>query len=177
LFQVGALTAFLDQAGMPLNHIKPHGMWVSPSEHGLRATSDPQYIVMQSDEQISDAAFRAMSHFKVPVYGLPNTLHEKMARKYEIPFVPEAFVDVNYDASGKLLGVPGSRKLTAEEIYAATKSLAIDGRIPAVDHTPIDVGVSNGPFTLCLHSDFKTCRENVKAARAAVDEANAKLYP
>jgi lactam utilization protein B len=36
LFQVGALTAFLDQAGMPLNHIKPHGMWVSASEHGLR---------------------------------------------------------------------------------------------------------------------------------------------
>lgn len=140
------------------------------------AISDPQYIVMQNDEQISDAAFRAMSHFKVPVYGMPNTLHEKMARRYGIPFVPEAFVDVNYDASGKLLGVPGSRKLTPEEIYAATKSLAIDGRIPAVDHTPIDVGVSNGPFTLCLHSDFKTCRENVKAARAAVDEANAKLY-
>jgi len=161
---------------MPLNHIKPHGMWVSRSERGVQSFTDPQYIVMQSDEQISDAALRAMSHFKVPVYGLPNTLHEKMAQKYGIPFVPEAFVDVNYDASGKLLGVPGSRNLTSKEIYAATKSLAIDGRIPAVDHTPIDVGVSNGPFTLCLHSDFKTCRENVKAARAAVDEANAKLY-
>lgn len=161
---------------MPLNHIKPHGMWVSRSERGVQSFTDPQYIVMQSDEQISDGAFRAMSHFKVPVYGLPNTLHEKMAQKYGIPFVPEAFVDVNYDASGKLLGVPGSRNLTSKEIYAATKSLAIDGRIPAVDHTPIDVGVSNGPFTLCLHSDFKTCRENVKAARAAVDEANAKLY-
>lgn len=29
LFQVGALKAFLDEAEMPLNHIKPHGMWVS----------------------------------------------------------------------------------------------------------------------------------------------------
>jgi UPF0271 protein len=142
----------------------------------IRVATDVQYIVMQNDEKISDAAFRAMSHFKVPVYGLPNTLHERMAQTYGIPFIPEAFVDVNYDASGKLLGVPGSRKLSSEEIYAATKSLAIDGRIPAVDHTPIDVGVSNGPFTLCLHSDFKTCRENVKAARKAVDEANAKLY-
>lgn len=131
---------------------------------------------MQSDEAISDAAFRAMSHFKVPVYGMPNTLHETMANKYGIPFVPEAFVDVNYDGGGKLLGVPGSRKLTPEEIYSATRNLAIDGRLPSVDYTPIDVGVSKGPFTICLHSDFKSCIENVKAARAAVDEANAKLY-
>jgi UPF0271 protein len=131
---------------------------------------------MQSDENLSDAAFRAMSHFKVPVYGMPNTLHETMAQKYNIPFVPEAFVDVNYDAKASLLGVPGSRKLSEEEIYEATKQLALEGRVPAVDYTPVDVGVSGGPFTLCLHSDFKTCRENVKAARAAVDEANAKLY-
>jgi UPF0271 protein len=131
---------------------------------------------MQKDEKISDAAFRAMRHFKVPVYGLPNTLHESMAKKYGIPFIPEAFVDVNYDAQGKLLGVPGSRKLGEKEIYEATKQLSLEGRIPAVDHTLLDVGVAGGPFTLCLHSDFKSCRENVRAARAAVDEANAKLY-
>jgi UPF0271 protein len=151
-------------------------MWVRYQGKGTVSPTDAQYIVMQHDEEISDAAFRAMRHFNVPVYGLPGTLHEQKAKEYGIPFIPEAFVDVNYDTSGKLLGVPGSRKLTPEEIYTATKTLAIDGRIPAVDHTLIDVGVSGGPFTLCLHSDFKACRENVKAARGAVDKANAKLY-
>jgi UPF0271 protein len=132
---------------------------------------------MQTDEKLSDAAFRAISHFKVPVYGMPNTFHESMAKKYNIDFIPEAFVDVNYDAKGVLLGVPGSRKLSEKEIYEATKQVALEGRIPAVDHSLVDVGVSGGPFTICLHSDFKTCRENIKAARAAVDEANATLYP
>lgn len=137
---------------------------------------DDKYIVMQTDEMISDAAFRAMSHFKVPVYGLPNTLHERMAKKYKIPFIPEAFVDVNYDAKGRLMGVPGSRKMAPEEIYSSTMELSMKGRLPAVDYTPVDVGVADGPFTLCLHSDFKACRENVKAARRAVDEANLALY-
>lgn len=161
LFQVGALKTFLDEAGMPLNHIKPHGMW---------------YIAMQSDESICDPAMKAISQFKVPVYGLPGTLHETMAKKYGVPFIPEAFVDVNYNSQGELLGVPGSRKLDPKEIYSVTKLLATKDKIPAVDHSPVDVGVAGAPFTLCLHSDFKTCRENIAAARKAVDEANALLY-
>lgn len=131
---------------------------------------------MQKDEALSDASFRAISKFNVPVYGMPNTLHETMAKKYNIPFVPEAFVDVNYDARAVLLGVPGSRKMGPDEIYSATKALSLEGRIPAVDYTQVDVGVGGAPFTLCLHSDFKGCVENVTAARKAIDEANAKLY-
>ncbi|WWD21797.1 hypothetical protein CI109_106285 [Kwoniella shandongensis] len=161
LFQVGALKAFLDEADVPLNHIKPHGMW---------------YIMMQNNDDVNDAAMRAISHFKVPVYGLPGTLHEFGAKKYGIPFIPEAFVDVNYSAEGVLLGVPGSRKMEPEEIYSATKSLGLKGMVPAVNHVAVDVGVRDKPFTLCLHSDFKTCRENVTAARKAVDEVNKELY-
>jgi len=132
---------------------------------------------MQNDELVSDAAMKAISHFKVPVYGLPGTLHETMAAKYGIPFIPEAFVDVNYDAKGHLLGVPGSRKMDAEEIYEITMKMATEDKIPAADHTMVDVGVSGKPFTLCLHSDFPDCIENVKAARRAVDGANSRLYP
>jgi len=161
MYQVGALKAFLDEAEVPLNHIKPHGMW---------------YIMMQNNEEVNDAAMRAMKHFKVPIYGLPNTLHESGASKHSIPFIPEAFVDVNYDNGGVLLGVPGSRKMSTEEIYEVTKRLGKEGILPSVDYKPLDVGVKGKPFTLCLHSDFKACRENVAAARRAVDEVNAEVY-
>ncbi len=146
---------------MPLNHIKPHGMW---------------YIQMQYDEDINDAAMKAISTFRCPVYGLPGTLHESGARKYNIPFIPEAFVDVNYSQDGRLLGVPGSRNMTTEEIYDATLQLCKTGSIPSVDRTDVNVGVEGKPFTLCLHSDFPTCRENLAAARKAVDEMNAEMY-
>jgi UPF0271 protein len=131
---------------------------------------------MQRDETLCDAAMKAIQHFNVPVYGLPGTLHETMAAKYDIPFVKEAFVDVNYDEEGSLLGVPGSRKMTPEQIYEVTKELGETGMLPSVKHKMIDVGVKGKPFTLCLHSDFKACRENVAAARRAVDEVNAALY-
>jgi UPF0271 protein len=131
---------------------------------------------MQNDETISDAAMKAIAHFRVPVYGMPGTLHETKAAKYGVDFVPEAFVDVNYTAEGVLLGVPGSRKPTPDGIFDATMQLATEGKLPAVDFTPVDIGVSGKPFTLCLHSDFPGCVENVKAARRAVDEANARLY-
>jgi UPF0271 protein len=132
--------------------------------------------MMQDNEELNDAAMRAMKHFQVPIYGLPNTLHESGAEKHDIPFIPEAFVDVNYNNSGALLGVPGSRKMSTEEIYEVTKKLGKEGILPSVDYTPLDVGVKGKPFTLCLHSDFKACRENVAAARRAVDEVNAELY-
>ena len=132
--------------------------------------------MMQDNEELSDAAMRAIKVFDVPVYGMPNTLHESNAKKYGVPFVPEAFVDVNYTAKGVVLGVPGSRKMNDEEIYSATKRLGQEGMVPAIDHTLIDVGVRDEPFTICLHSDLKGCVEKVTAARKAVDEVNAELY-
>jgi UPF0271 protein len=132
--------------------------------------------MMQNDETMCDAAMRAIKHFDVPVYGLPSTLHETFAAKYNIPFIPEAFVDVNYSSNGVLLGVPGSRKMSTEEIHDVTKQLGKEGVLPSVDHKLIDVGVGKKPFTLCLHSDFATCRENIAAARKAVDAVNRELY-
>ncbi|KAJ9104965.1 hypothetical protein QFC19_003762 [Naganishia cerealis] len=134
------------------------------------------YIMMQTDETLSDAAMRAIKHFNVPVYGLPGTLHETFAAKYNIPFIPEAFADVNYSNDGVLLGVPGSRKLSPQEIHDVTKQLGMEGVLPSVGHKLIDVGVAGKPFTLCLHSDFAACRENLAAARKAVDAVNEELY-
>jgi UPF0271 protein len=48
--------------------------------------------------------------------------------------------------------------------------------VPSVDFKAVDLGVKGTPFTICLHSDFKACRENIRAARKAVDEANQQLY-
>lgn len=41
LYQVGALKVFLDEAGLPLNHIKPHGMWASLSRLFITTYPDP----------------------------------------------------------------------------------------------------------------------------------------
>src|SRR5262245_46405234 len=55
IYQVGALSGFLEREGMPLNHIKPHG-----ALYGMAARS----------EEIARAIARAAKIFKVPLMGL-----------------------------------------------------------------------------------------------------------
>jgi UPF0271 protein len=178
---------FLDEAGLPLNHIKPHGMWASrqllldsvpltKADHAPVQSSISQYILMQTDEAFNDATMRAIKHFNVPLYGLPNTLHQTGAAKHGIPFIPEAFVDLNYSNAGHLLGVAQSNPMTPEYIYGVTKKLGTTGVLPSVTGEELDIGVKGGPFSVCIHSDFEKCVENLKAARRAVDEVNAELY-
>src|SRR5512144_2709666 len=61
-YQTGALVAFLDAEGMPLNHVKPHG-----ALYGMAAR----------DEKIADAIADAVLPFRVPILGMAFTAHEK----------------------------------------------------------------------------------------------------
>ena len=85
LYQIGALVAMLKSEGMELNHVKPHGM---------------MYRMMKEQEPLADAVMRAVKIYNVPVMGLPTTNHETFAKKYDIPFIPEFFPDLQYDTQG-----------------------------------------------------------------------------
>ena len=66
MYQVGALKAFLDEYNMPLNHIKPHGSL---------------YVMASKDEEIARAIADAVETFNVSIYGMANTVHEKIYKK------------------------------------------------------------------------------------------------
>jgi len=66
IYQTGALKAFLDTEGLPLNHIKPHG-----ALYGMAAR----------DETIAGAIANAARIFGVPVLGMAFTAHEAAYRK------------------------------------------------------------------------------------------------
>ncbi len=63
IYQIGALKGFLDVAGVPLAHLKPHG-----ALYGMAARM----------EHIAHAVADAAEVYKVPVLGLAGTLHEKI---------------------------------------------------------------------------------------------------
>ncbi len=87
-YQVGALKAFLDAEGMPLNHIKPHGAL---------------YVVASRDENVAHAVADAVDIFKVPVMGMPNTLHEKIYSERGLKFLAEYYTDLDYNDDGSLI--------------------------------------------------------------------------
>ena len=88
LYQIGALKAFLDAEGVALNHIKPHG-----ALYGMAARM----------EDIAEAVADAADVYKVPLFGMKGTLHEKVYQRRGHTFVAEYYADLDYNAEGGLI--------------------------------------------------------------------------
>lgn len=86
-YQVGALKAFLDAEGMPLHHVKPHGVL---------------YGMMYRDKEVCRAVYEGVPK-GTTVFGLAGTFHEEVAKELSLPFVAELYGDVKYSKDGTLV--------------------------------------------------------------------------
>jgi UPF0271 protein len=133
-YQVGALKAFLDAEGMPLNHVKPHG-----ALYGMAAR----------DEKIAAALADAVLPFGVPILGMAFTAHEKAYQDKGIEFVPEFYADLEYDGEGNLIL---SRVHDAvDPAQAASRVLRMMRDQAVTTTTGRDIPVK--ATTVCVHSD------------------------
>ena len=85
MYQTGAIKAFLDEYGMPLNHIKPHG-----SLYGVSA----------KEEDVAHGIADAAEIFNVGIFGMVNTFHEKVYKERGVKFYGEFYSDLEYDETG-----------------------------------------------------------------------------
>lgn len=148
IYQIGALKGFLEAEGMTLNHIKPHG-----SLYGMAGRL----------EEIAQGVCDAADVFKVPLYGVVNTLHEKVYTARGHAFVAEYYADLDYNDEGMMIITREHRavepKVAAERCLRAVtegKSTSISGKEFA---TRAD--------SICVHSDTP----NAVAIAAAVRDA------
>lgn len=150
IYQVGALKGFLDAHGLPLNHIKPHGVlygMASRLEHAAHAVCD------------------AADVFKVPLLGMAGTLHEKIYPARGHAFVAEFYADLDYSDEGTLVI---TRKHDARDpVDAAARCLRAitEGKTKSLGGKDIAVRCES----ICVHSDTP----NAVAVAAAVREAVA----
>ena len=99
-YQVGALTGFLDAVGAPLHHIKPHGAL---------------YGMLSRSEELMESACDVAEQYDVPILGLPNTAHQRVALRRGLAFISEYYVDLDYDDDGTVIvGRTGSHHDLAE---------------------------------------------------------------
>ncbi|KAG7844618.1 hypothetical protein KL941_003994 [Ogataea angusta] len=159
MYQTGALKAFLDAEGMPLNHIKPHG---------------ELYFYVERDEEVMRAVLRAAQIFKVPVIGAKNAHYEKVAKEMGVDLIQELYLDVDWSADGKLVPPALSRPKNPSIIYSDLVEVAETDELSCVSGEKIKFNFGETPFMLCLHSDMPTALGNVTEARKAIDEINKK---
>ncbi len=149
IYQVGALIGFLKAEGMELNHIKPHG-----ALYGMAA----------GDESIAHAVCDAADVFDVPLFGMKNTLHEKIYKARGHRFVAEFYADLDYDDDGRLLitreHAPVDPKTAAKRCLRAVK----EGKTKSVNGVDIEVGSD----CVCVHSDTPNAIAVARAVRRAI---------
>lgn len=154
VYQIGALKGFLDQAGVALSHLKPHG-----ALYGMAARM----------EHIAEAVADAAEIYNVPVMGLAGTLHEKIYKARGVGFLAEFFADLEYDDEGGLII---TREHSAvDPAHAASRVIQAvrEGTVPSTNGKPVSVQAE----TVCIHSDTPNAVAVAKAVHEGISQLKA----
>src|SRR5689334_19633089 len=87
VYQAGAIRAFAEAAGGSLQHVKPHGAL---------------YTSIVGDQELAQAVAEAVGMLGPDVILLMPPAVAPAAAGAGVQFVPEGYVDLDYDANGKL---------------------------------------------------------------------------
>lgn len=148
-YQVGALVSFLDQYGMKLNHLKPHG-----ALYGMAA----------KQEHIAHAVADVGVQYDVPVFGLTGTLHEEIYKGRGLGFCPEFYADLSYDDDGWIVITREHGRKDPKDAAARSLKAVTEGTTTSINGNEVKVDVAS----ICLHSDADNSLEVAKAVHDAV---------
>ncbi|KAI0064853.1 lactam utilization protein lamb [Artomyces pyxidatus] len=159
VYQIGALSGFLQHHGVPLNHIKPHG-----AIYGQTAR----------DLTLARAAVRTCVTFKVPLMGLAGTMHQRAAQEAGVPFIAEWFADLDYSEEGKLLITKKHTPVTLSEVRKRVDVLLETRQITTVGGL-LPLGDDVEEVSICCHSDTPDAVQIAECVKAMVDGSNARI--
>jgi UPF0271 protein len=158
LYQIGALRAFLDAEGMVLNHIKPHG-----ALYGMAARM----------EDVAEAVADAADVYKVPLFGMKGTLHERVYKRRGHAFVAEYYADLDYNTEGGLIITREHDAKDPTDAAARTLRAVTEGKTRSLAGNDVAVGADS----ICVHSDTPNAVAIAQAVRAAVRHHLAGCLP
>ena len=163
-YQVGALAAFCQAAGTPLQHVKPHGIQYHMFEENLP-------LGRASAEQVVELDPRLI------LMTMAQTKYDREARTVPgVRVAAEGFADRVYAEDGQLV----TRKLGADALIkdpakAADQAvrMVMEGKVRAITGKVIDVQVQ----TICIHGDTDGAPRIVAAVREGLVKAGAIVKP
>lgn len=150
IYQIGALAGFLRAEGVPLNHVKPHGV---------------VYGMAVRQEEMALAMCEAAAVFGVPIYGIAGTCHETAARSIGVPFVAEFFGDLEYDDTGRLIITREHPPVDIDWALKRIQRAVSSGRVETTGGSDLPVVFQ----TICIHSDTPNAAELAAALRPLID--------
>jgi UPF0271 protein len=162
LFQLGALSAFVRDAGAELHHVKPHGAL---------------YNRAAQDADVAEAVARAVCRFdrSLVLIGLCGSRLLDAGRAQGLPVAAEAFADRAYEADGSLRSRRHPDAVLADPEAAAEQavSIVVLGKVTARDGTTVTLHAD----TLCIHGDTPGAADYARLVRTELAAAGATVEP
>jgi UPF0271 protein len=98
---------------------------------------------------------------------------EPAAARAGVPFVPEGYVDLDYDAAGKLVLERVKQLRDPQEMGSRALQLVRDGTVPTVDGGELRLRAES----ICVHGDAPNAPEIARAIRAALEGEGIEIAP
>ncbi|MDI3340899.1 MAG: 5-oxoprolinase subunit PxpA [Sphaerobacter sp.] len=159
LYQAGALAAFAAAAGGRLQHVKPHGAF---------------YVMCSENPEYAEALARAVKALGDDVaLVLMGDVAPKAAAAIGVPYVPEGYIDLNYNARGQLVLERHKAAWDPDEVASRAVRIALEKSVGTVDGTTLPMAVK----TLCIHGDAPNSGAIARRVRERLEAAGVEIVP
>ena len=158
VYQAGAIRAFAEAAGGRLQHVKPHGAL---------------YTTIVGNPELAEAVSEAVAALGSDVILLMPPAVGPAAARAGVPFVPEGYVDLDYDGEGRLVIERVKQVRDPETMGERAVRLIRDGKVETIDGGELDLHVES----ICVHGDAPNAPAIAGAIRARLEAAGVELAP
>jgi UPF0271 protein len=161
LYQIGALRAFVEAAGLTLQHVKPHGAIYN-------VAAKDRELSLGIAEGVKDAGGDLI------LLGLPDSEMLKAAQELGVRVACEAFGDRAYNEDGSLVSrkIAGSLITDPDRVAERVIGLA-KGTVTAVTGKEVRLRAD----TICLHGDTPGAARIARAVRERLESAGVQVRP
>jgi UPF0271 protein len=156
VYQAGAIRAFVEAAGGRLQHVKPHGAL---------------YTTIVDSPEHAQAVAEAVAMLGRDVILLMPPQVAAAASRAGVPFVPEGYVDLDYDDAGKLVLERVKQLRDPDEMGERAVRLVRDRKVRTIDGGELDLQVES----ICVHGDAPNAPKIAHAIRHALQGAGIEL--
>ncbi len=158
VYQAGAIKAFAGAAGGRLQHVKPHGAL---------------YTMIVDSRDYAQAVCEAVASIGQDVILLMPPDVGEAAAATGVPFVPEGYVDLDYDSAGKLVLERVKQVRDPQEMGEKAVRLIREGKVRTVNGGDLSLEVES----ICVHGDAPNAPDIARAIRGALAEAGIGVAP